>query len=130
MSLLPPDTVGKLQAALHTKAKGSPGYRFYALYDKLYRQDVLRQAYGGERCPQLGRAGFRRSAISSGVSTTHHGPYGLAWIPSRRPALHQAIAVEMSTFSNAAAARVEYRPSPRWPFTTRLGPSGQPPAIA
>ena len=54
MSLLPPDTVGKLQAALHTKAKGSPGYRFYALYDKLYRQDVLRQAY--ERCRANGGA--------------------------------------------------------------------------
>ncbi len=54
MSLLPPDTVGKLQAALHTKAKGSPGYRFYALYDKLYRPDVLRHAY--ERCRANGGA--------------------------------------------------------------------------
>jgi RNA-directed DNA polymerase len=41
MSLTPPETVGKLQAALHTKAKDAPGYRFYALYDKLYRRDVL-----------------------------------------------------------------------------------------
>jgi RNA-directed DNA polymerase len=48
MSLLPPDTVEKLQAALHTKAKGSAGYRFYALYDKVYRRDVLAHAY--ERC--------------------------------------------------------------------------------
>src|SRR5947208_5117344 len=45
MSLLPPDTVGKLQASLHAKAKGSPGYRFYALYDKLYRLDILAHAY-------------------------------------------------------------------------------------
>ena len=37
VSLLPPITVGKLQTALHTKAKNSPDYRFYALYDKLYR---------------------------------------------------------------------------------------------
>ena len=37
VSLSPPEKVGKLQAALHTKAKNSPGYRFYALYDKLYR---------------------------------------------------------------------------------------------
>jgi group II intron reverse transcriptase/maturase len=49
MSLRPPTTtVGKLQTALHTKAKAEPEYRFYALYDKLYRPDVLVDAY--ERC--------------------------------------------------------------------------------
>jgi RNA-directed DNA polymerase len=45
MSLTPPETVQKLQSALHAKAKGSPGYRFYALYDKMYRADVLAYAY-------------------------------------------------------------------------------------
>jgi RNA-directed DNA polymerase len=48
VSLTPPLKVGKLQAALHTKAKNSPSYRFYALYDKLYRRDVLEFAYA--RC--------------------------------------------------------------------------------
>lgn len=37
--------VQKLQAALHAKAKGSPGFRFYALYDKVYRADVLQTAF-------------------------------------------------------------------------------------
>ena len=37
--------VGKLQTALHTKAKSSLDYRFYALYDKIYRRDVLGFAY-------------------------------------------------------------------------------------
>ena len=54
MSLPPPLKVGKLQAALRTKAKESPGYRFYALYDKLYRADVLGHAF--ERCCANGGA--------------------------------------------------------------------------
>jgi RNA-directed DNA polymerase len=45
MSLPPPPKVRKLQETLHAKAKGSPGYRFYALYDKVYRRDVLTWAY-------------------------------------------------------------------------------------
>ena len=54
MSLPPPPTVEKLQTALHTKAKESPDYRFYALYDKVYRRDVLEWAY--VRCRANGGA--------------------------------------------------------------------------
>ena len=45
VSLTPPLKVGKLQETLHAKAKSAPGYRFYALYDKVYRADVLWHAY-------------------------------------------------------------------------------------
>jgi RNA-directed DNA polymerase len=54
MSLQTPETVRKLQEALHAKAKGSPGFRFYALYDKVYREDVLAFAY--RRCKANGGA--------------------------------------------------------------------------
>jgi RNA-directed DNA polymerase len=48
MSLAPPATVEKLQETLRAKAKAASEYRFYALYDKVYRCDVLGYAY--ERC--------------------------------------------------------------------------------
>ena len=44
MSLAPTLTVKKLQEALQAKAKSAPTYRFYALYDKVFRLDVLEHA--------------------------------------------------------------------------------------
>jgi RNA-directed DNA polymerase len=40
-----PLSVQKLQTALQAKAKESPSFRFYALYDKICRKDVLLFAY-------------------------------------------------------------------------------------
>ena len=54
MSLTTPASVQKLQTALHDKAKESPHFRFYALYDKVYRKDVLAFAY--ECCKANGGA--------------------------------------------------------------------------
>jgi RNA-directed DNA polymerase len=45
MSLTPPEKVRSLQTKLYDKAKAEPSYRFYLLYDKIYRPDVLAHAY-------------------------------------------------------------------------------------
>ena len=44
-NLSTPTSVQKLQTALHAKAKAEAGYRFYALYDKISREDILAHAY-------------------------------------------------------------------------------------
>jgi RNA-directed DNA polymerase len=44
-NLSTPKSVQKLRKALHAKAKAEAGYRFYALYDKIVREDILAHAY-------------------------------------------------------------------------------------
>ena len=51
-NLTTPERVQKLRTALHAKAKAEPGFRFYALYDKIYREDVLAHAYAQCRANQ------------------------------------------------------------------------------
>ncbi|WP_347989591.1 group II intron reverse transcriptase/maturase [Methylomonas sp. AM2-LC] len=45
MLLVTPTKIRTLQRKLYTKAKQEPAYRFYALYDKIYREDVLYHAW-------------------------------------------------------------------------------------
>ena len=56
-SLATPKSVQKLQMALHAKAKAEVGYRFYVLYDKISRDDILAHAYA-QCCSNKGAPGI------------------------------------------------------------------------
>src|SRR5512143_2799476 len=45
MSLQTPDNIRRLQRKLYLKAQAEPDFRFYLLYDKIYREEILGHAY-------------------------------------------------------------------------------------
>lgn len=49
MNLTTPSNIRELQIKLYRKAKNEPEYRFYMLYDKIYREDILAHAYARVR---------------------------------------------------------------------------------
>src|SRR5919201_1218911 len=57
------DKVRELQRTLYRAAKAEPGRRFHALYDKVYRRDVLERAWGQVRANR-GAAGIDRQTIA------------------------------------------------------------------
>lgn len=69
MSLTTPDTIRTLQRKLYAKAKQEPAYRFYALYDKISRDDILNHAWRLVRANRgsPGVDGISFEAIENGI---------------------------------------------------------------
>ena len=61
-SLERPDKVRELQIKLYRKAKNEPGFRFYQLYDKVYREDILLRAWVLEKANEGSRAGMMKAS--------------------------------------------------------------------
>ena len=81
MSLTTPEKIRTLQRKLYRKAKADPVFRFYVLYDKICREDFLRNAYG------LARANAGAPGVD-GVSFAQIEVQGLeAWLAGLREEL-------------------------------------------
>ena len=81
MSLATPEKIRTLQRRLYRKAKAEPAFRFYVLYDKIYREDILRHAYAVARA-NAGAPGV------DGVSFAQIEASGLeAWLAGLREEL-------------------------------------------
>ena len=83
MSLETPEGVRRLQRKLYVKAKQEPEYRFYLLYDKVYREDILAHAY------RLSRAA-RGAAGVDGIGFEDIDAAGVEpWLAALRKALRE-----------------------------------------
>src|SRR3974377_2361085 len=81
MSLATPEKIRSLQRKLYRKAKTEPAFRFYLLYDKIYRADILHHAYA------VARANAGASGVD-GVSFAQIEASGLeAWLAGLREEL-------------------------------------------
>ncbi len=100
MSLTTPSTIRRLQEALGTKAKREPAYRFYLLYDKVSRTDILAHAYAlakqhagaagvdGETFETIETAGRERwlAAVQDALQTETYRPQPVRRVRIPKPA--------------------------------------------
>src|SRR5258707_8204832 len=78
MSLQTPDDIRKLQRKLYLKAKAEPAFRFYLLYDKICREDILRHAYA------LAHANWGAPGVDGATFTTIEAAGPEEWLAGLR----------------------------------------------
>ena len=83
MSLATPEKIRIFQRKLYRKAKAQSEYRFYLLYDKICRENILRHAYDLARANAGAPGGdgvtsaVLRSVMSPGTTRTWSSLVGL-----------------------------------------------------
>src|ERR1700745_1773370 len=98
MSLTTPSNIRELQIKLYRKAKAEPAYRFYLLYDKICREDILRHAY------MLTRDNAGGVAAPARVVAVAHFPF-LPAFRRRTPGHSDNASPEMGSYSSVAFRR-------------------------
>ena len=78
MSLIKPEKVRTLQRKLYGKAKAEPEFRFYQLYDKVWREDILAYAYA------LARANAGAPGVDGVTFAQIEGEGREAWLSDLR----------------------------------------------
>src|SRR5450631_761562 len=109
MSLATPEKIRTLQRKLYRKAKAEPAFRFYVLYDKIYREDILRHAYAVARA-NAGAPGV------DGVSFAQIEASGVeAWLAALREELVSSFGSRFALGMRKTVGRASILVASGWP---------------